>query len=196
MNVSRLKVRHKHFCTDAATRVSGSNCGQPSPVILISPYIYLCVCENYEVNNLFHVNSLQWNPRIAIVLVFPMETSRVQSPVSPNNYIIQKKKNPSNSNNIDLLLLGYQHTNYQTINPHIRIFNHWKFVCNEFKKDHAARNPSPPPLHSPPNKSELKHPCLTQLRTIPGKNLLKVEPRTKCHARTSLFIPLPPPHWI
>ncbi|XP_075649434.1 uncharacterized protein LOC142619931 [Castanea sativa] len=31
VNVSRLKVRHKHFCTDAATRVSGSNCGQPSP---------------------------------------------------------------------------------------------------------------------------------------------------------------------
>ena len=97
VNVSRLKVRHKHFCTDAATRVSGSNCGQPSPVILISPYIYLCVCENYEVNNLFHVNSLQWNPRIAIVLVFPMETSRVQSPVSPNYYIIKKKKKKKKS---------------------------------------------------------------------------------------------------
>nr|POE50239.1 hypothetical protein CFP56_45840 [Quercus suber] len=56
VNVSWLKVQHELFCTDAATRVSGSNCGQPSP----------------------------WNPRIAIVLVFPMETSRLQSPVSPN----------------------------------------------------------------------------------------------------------------
>ncbi|KAL4643800.1 hypothetical protein ACB092_02G118000 [Castanea dentata] len=31
VNVSRLKVRHKLFCTDAAARVSGSNWDQPSP---------------------------------------------------------------------------------------------------------------------------------------------------------------------
>ncbi|KAK7828535.1 ubiquinone biosynthesis monooxygenase coq6, partial [Quercus suber] len=31
VNVSWLKVQHELFCTDAATRVSGSNCGQPSP---------------------------------------------------------------------------------------------------------------------------------------------------------------------
>ena len=66
------------------------------------------------------------------------------NPLSPPTIrLSKKKKNPSNSNNIDLLLLGYQHTNYQTINPHILILNHWKFVCNEFKKDHAARTPPP-----------------------------------------------------
>lgn len=37
-NASRLKVRHKFFCTDAAARVSGSNCSQSGHVI-VSPYM-------------------------------------------------------------------------------------------------------------------------------------------------------------